>query len=261
MRPVRIFVSHSSEDSAVLAAIHHTVQKKLPNARVVNVDRHLLPGKPIDAGLIRLIDTSHVFVHVSSPAAANSHWVAQEVEFARAKEKLDETHYITVIAKTNGTLQGEFNDKELLRYDQNPQRALDDLVEAIAKIAPTSLLPEADLRIIGYKRTVSALLLALVATMLLVGANIGIDTPTGVGWLHILQALIIAYLAVDIYMIKSKTSDPRSKRVLSMWLGVWISWMRQRVNAAVPVVTRQTRYGGRDCVRVIQVRNHPLTGE
>jgi hypothetical protein len=62
--------------------------------------------------------------------------------------------------------------------------------------------------------------------MLLIGANVSIDSPNALGWLHLLQALIIAYLAVDIHVIKArKTRDVRSRRVLSMWFWVWISWM------------------------------------
>ena len=78
MTPIRVFVSHASEDEEVLAAIHSAVRRSLPNARVLNVDRHLLPGKAIDAGLVELIETSNVFVHVSSRAARQSGWVARK---------------------------------------------------------------------------------------------------------------------------------------------------------------------------------------
>jgi hypothetical protein len=228
MTPVRIFVSHSSEDCDVLAAIHQAIRRGLPNARIVNAGRNILPGSPIDAGLIQLIDSSDVFIHILSPSSERSAWVAQEVEFAKSKDQLREIYSITVVAGTDGgSLPGRIDqNRMLLRYDQDPQLALDELIRAVARVAPRSMLPEADTRVIAFKRTASVLLLALVATVLLVGANIGIDTPTGVGWLHLLQALIIGYLAADIYIIRNcKTSDVRSKRVLTTWLWVWISWM------------------------------------
>jgi hypothetical protein len=187
----------------------------------------LLAGKPIDAGLIGLIETSHVFVHVSSRAAKQSSWVIQEVEFARAKEQVGGIHFVTVIRNADPSADDELHrNRKYLRYDHDRERALNELVETIARIAPSSLIAEVDSRIIGYRRTASALFLALVTTMLLVGANIDINSPTAVAWLHLVQAVIIAYLAVDIQIIKSKTArDTRSTRVLSMWLGVWISWM------------------------------------
>jgi hypothetical protein len=227
MTPIRVFVSHASEDEDVLAAIHSAVRRSLPNARVLNVDRHLLPGKAIDAGLTGLIETSRVFVHVSSLASRQSGWVAQEVEFARAREQLGQIYFVTLLADADVSTDGELDgSRKYLRYDRDQERALGELVEAIARVAPSALISPVDSRVISYRRTASALFLALVTTMLLVGANIGINSPTAVGWLHLLQALIIAYLAVDIHIVRQKTTrDPRSTRVLSMWLWVWISWM------------------------------------
>lgn len=156
-----------------------------------------------------------------------SRWVAQEVEFARARERQGATYFVTLLADADVLSDGELDgSRKYLRYDHDRERALTDLVEAIARVAPLALIPPVGSRVVSYRRTASALFLALVTTMLLVGAHIGINSPIAVGWLHLLQAGIIAYLAVDIHIVKLKAArDPRSTRVLSMWLWVWISWM------------------------------------
>jgi hypothetical protein len=88
------------------------------------VDRHLLPGKAIDAGLVELIETSHVFVHVSSRAARQSGWVAQEVECARAREQRGEMYFVTVIADAGVLSEGELqSSRKYLRYGQHSRAA------------------------------------------------------------------------------------------------------------------------------------------
>jgi hypothetical protein len=83
-----VFISHSSKDDGVVAAIRLALEGL---GRSVWVDsRRLTGGDTLDREIRAAIDGARHFVAVLSPRAVNSRWVAKEIRYAL--EGAEEAH-------------------------------------------------------------------------------------------------------------------------------------------------------------------------